>query len=142
MPADLFVDTNVLVYAYDTDAGKKHEQAKRLVADLWKMKPLPWLSVQVLQELLVTLRRKGVSASEARETVEDQMRWRVVENSLGLLKAGISEMERWQISLWDGLILAAARSVSARTVYSEDLSDEQDYNGIRVVNPFPGGLRD
>jgi predicted nucleic acid-binding protein len=46
------------------------------------------------------------------------------------------EMERWQLSFWDGLILAAARTVGATTVWSEDLSDRQDYSGIRVVNPF------
>lgn len=136
MPADVFVDTNVLVHALDSDAGEKHERAKELLTELWQSKPLPWLSVQVLQELLVTLRRKGVEALEARETVEAYMRWRVVENSLELLKTGIVEMERWQLSLWDGLILAAARSVRVATVYSEDLSDEQDYGGIRVQNPF------
>jgi len=123
MPADLFVDTNVLVYAHDVDAGEKHERAKRLITELWQLKPLPWLSVQVLQELLVTLRRKGVATVEARETVEAYMRWRIAENSLDLLNAGIAEMERWQLSLWDGLILAAARSMGATTVYSEDLSD-------------------
>jgi predicted nucleic acid-binding protein len=136
MPADIFIDTNVIVYAHDVDAGVKHEQAKQLMLELWRSNPLPWLSVQVLQELLVTLRRKGVAISDARETVEAYMRWRVVANSVELLKAGITEMERWQLSLWDGLILAAARSMGVTTVYSEDLSDEQDYGGIRVANPF------
>jgi predicted nucleic acid-binding protein len=138
MPADVFVDTNVLVYAHDVDAGEKYECAKQLLIDLWRSDSLPWLSVQVLQELLVTLRRKGVAPLEARETVEAYMRWRVVENSLELLNAGIAEMERWQLSLWDGLILAAARSMGVKTLYSEDLSDEQDYGGIRVQNPFRG----
>ena len=136
MPADIFIDTNVIVYAHDVDAGVKHEQAKQLMLELWRSNPLPWLSVQVLQELLVTLRRKGVAISDARETVEAYMRWRVVANSVELLKAGITEMERWQLSLWDGLILAAARSMGVTTVYSEDLSDEQDYGGLRVANPF------
>jgi predicted nucleic acid-binding protein len=136
MPADVFIDTNVIVYAHDLDAGEKHATAKRLVAEMWRSKSLPWLSVQVLQELLVTLRRKGVAVSEVRETVDDYMRWRVVENGVGLLKAGMAEMERWQLSFWDGLILAAARSVGATTVYSEDLSQEQNYAGLRIVNPF------
>ena len=136
MRADVFVDTNVLVYAHDVDAGEKHERAKQMLSELWQSEPLPWLSVQVLQELLVTLRRKGVTTREARETVEAYMRWRVVENSLELLNSGMVEMERWQLSLWDGLILAAARSMGITTVYSEDLSDEQDYGGIRVRNPF------
>ena len=136
MPADVFVDTNILVYAHDLDAGDKHERAKQLVSELWRSDPLPWLSVQVLQELLVTLRRKGVPAREARETVEAYMRWRVVGNDLKLLSAGMTEMERWQLSLWDGLILAAARSMGINTVYSEDLSDTQYYGGIKVENPF------
>jgi predicted nucleic acid-binding protein len=136
MPADLFIDTNVLVYAHDLDAGEKHERAKLLLVGFWQSKPFPWISVQVLQELLVTLRRKGVEISDARETVEDYTRWRVVENSVGLVRAGISEMERWQLSFWDGLILAAARSVGVTSIYSEDLSDEQDYGGISIINPF------
>ncbi|MDA1044601.1 MAG: PIN domain nuclease, partial [Verrucomicrobia bacterium] len=76
MPADLFVDTNVLVYAHDLDAGEKHERAKLFVVGFWQSKPFPWISVQVLQELLVTLRRKGVKIPDARETIEDYMRWR------------------------------------------------------------------
>jgi predicted nucleic acid-binding protein len=136
MPAEVFIDTNVLVYAHDRDAGEKHDRAKQLVVGFWRSKPLPWLSVQVLQELLVTLCRKGVPVSAARDTVQDYLHWRVVENGVGLLKAGMEEMGRWQLSFWDGLILAAARSVGASTVYSEDLNAEQDYAGIGVLNPF------
>ena len=136
MPADVLIDTNVLVYAHDIDAGERHEKAKQLLTDCWQLKPLPWLSVQVLQETLVTLRRKGVALIDARKTVEDYTHWRVVENDVRLLRAGMSEMQRWQLSFWDSLILAAARSVGVTTVLSEDLNDEQDYDGIRVVNPF------
>ena len=136
MPADLFIDTNILVYAHDLDAGEKHEIAKRLLADLWLSRPLPWVSVQVLQELLVTLRRKGIATADARETVEAYTRWRVVENDASLLRAGLAEMERWQLSFWDGLILAAARRASVPTILSEDLSDTQSYNGVCVQNPF------
>jgi predicted nucleic acid-binding protein len=136
MPADVFVDTNVLVYAHDLDAGEKHEKAKRLVSDLWLSKPLPWISVQVLQELLVTLCRRGAVTADARETVEAYTRWRVVENDVGLFRAGMAEMERWQLSLWDGLILAAARHARVSTILSEDLSAGQNYGGISVQNPF------
>lgn len=136
MSADVFIDTNILVYAHDRDAGKKHEKAKRLLIDLWQSKPLPWISLQVLQELLVTLHRKGIPAADARGTVEDYTRWRVVENDLELLRAGISEMERWQLSFWDGLILAAARRARVQTILSKDFSDTQDYGGIKIENPF------
>ena len=136
MTADVFIDTNVLVYAHDLNAGEKHEKAKKLLTGLWYSKPLPWISVQVLQELLVTLRRKGLPLSTARETVEAYTRWRVVENDLDLFRSGMAEMERWQLSFWDGLILAAARRTRVATLLSEDLSKEQDYGGIRIKNPF------
>ena len=45
-------------------------------------------------------------------------------------------MDHWQLSLWDGTILAAARYAGATVVWSEDLSEDQDYNGIRIVNPL------
>lgn len=136
MSDEFFIDTNILVYAHDLDAGKKHDIAKKLLAGFWNSKPWPWISVQVLQELLVTLRRKGVASSDITETISDYMRWRVVENNMQLLKAGMVEMDRWQLSLWDSLIMAAARSVGVKVIYSEDMSDEQDYGGIRIVNPF------
>jgi len=136
MPDSLFIDTNVLVYAHDLDAGKKHDKAKSLVGELWNSGPLPWISVQVLQELAVSLLRREVPLPDVRSTVEDYARWRVVENSVQLVKVGMSEMERWQLSFWDALILTAARQTGATQVWSEDFSDTQDYGGIRVVNPF------
>ena len=136
MSGDVFIDTNVLVYAHDLDAGEKHDMAKQLLSGLWQSNPLPWISIQVLQELLVILRRRGVPVAIARETVNAYTRWHVVKNDVGLLRKGMSEMERWQLSFWDGLILAAARSAHVQTILSEDLSDAQDYGGIRVQNPF------
>lgn len=136
MRGDIFVDTNILVYAHDRDAGRKYEKAKELIAEAWGRSPPPWVSIQVLQELLVTLRRRGVPPEEARQTVEDYMHWRIVENTLSLFAAGLDEMDRWLVSLWDAMILAAARSAGVKTVWSEDLSRGQDYDGLEVVNPL------
>lgn len=43
---------------------------------------------------------------------------------------------RFQLSQWDATIIAAAVELGCPTVYSEDMSDGQDYGGVRVVNPF------
>ena len=136
MPGEVFVDTNILVYAHDLEAGSKHQKAKDLVAEAWHHCPPPRVSIQVLQELLVNLRRQGVGPKDARHTVEDYMQWQVVENTRALLAEGLNEMDHWQLSLWDGMILAAARYAGATIVWSEDLSEDQDYHGIRVVNPL------
>jgi predicted nucleic acid-binding protein len=136
MPADVFIDTNLLVYAHDTDAGEKHATAQGLISDMWMEDQWPCLSVQVLQELFVNLTRKGVPGSEAESIVSDYSGWRVVENSVDLLHMAFREHARWGLSFWDSLIVAAARKVGCRRLLSEDLSPEQDYDGISVVNPF------
>lgn len=136
MADSVFIDTNVLVYAHDLDAGRKHEMARQLIKALWSKPVWPCISVQVLQEFAVTLTRKGVSLQDVRETARDYAAWGVVENTVPLLEAALDEMARWQLSFWDSLILAAAREAGASVIYSEDLGAGQDYGGVRVENPF------
>src|SRR5437879_3807671 len=134
--ASVFVDTNILVYAHDRNAGDKYQIAQQKVLTLWQRPISPSVSVQVLQELYVNLIRKKLSAREAKEFVTDYLRWTVVHNDPSLLLEGISIVERYKISLWDGLIIAAAIRAGASEVWSEDLNDGQDYGGVRVVNPL------
>lgn len=136
MSAELFIDTNILVYAHDLDAGEKHARAKKLIEEEWKKPAWPVVSVQVLQELFVNLIGKEVSLAEARQTVSDYAHWQVIENTVSLLEAAISEKQRWQLSFWDSLILAAARWSGASTIWSEDFNEGQDYGGITVENPI------
>ena len=56
--------------------------------------------------------------------------------TLDVFRAGRAISQRFGLSYWDGAILAAARAAGCDVVYSEDLSTEQDYGGLRVVNPF------
>ena len=132
----VFVDTNILVYAHDLDADTRHTAARRAVADLWQTPGEAWLSVQVLQEFYVTLVRRGVAAAEATRAVEDYAGWQVVPSDVSLVLAGVRASQRWQISLWDGLIVEAARRAGASELWSEDLNAGQDYGGVVVVNPL------
>ena len=132
----IFVDTNILVYAHDRDAGDKHQAAKSKVADLWNHPMTPAISVQVLQELYVNLIRKDVSADEARETITDYCAWYVVDNDAALLMEGIRLREKWHSSFWDALILAAAERAQAGVIWSEDFNTGQTYDGIKMVNPL------
>jgi predicted nucleic acid-binding protein len=136
MSAKRFLDTNILVYAYDIDAGAKRDVALELVRDGWKHLGECAISVQVLQELHVNLRKKGVSLAGASQTVRDFTSWPVINNTVEVFLAGLGEQKRWQVSLWDGLILAAARVAGASELMSEDFGHGQDYGGIRAVNPF------
>jgi predicted nucleic acid-binding protein len=133
-----FVDTNVLMYAHDSAAGEKHETAKALVAELWESRS-GVVSTQVLQELAVNLRRKAkkpLDARATREVVADYLAWHVVVNGGGSILEALDLEARYQVSFWDALIIQAADTGGAETLYSEDLSDGQRYAGVTVKNPF------
>lgn len=136
MNATKFLDTNILVYAYDLDAPAKRAVAIRLVEQGWTHLGDIAISVQVLQELNVNLRKRGISQIEAAQIVRDFTVWPVVDNTFDLLRAALDEQARWKISLWDALILAATRASGASELMTEDLSHGQQYAGIRVLNPF------
>ncbi len=133
-----FVDTNVLVYAEDRDAGRKHVIARDLVADLWRSGE-GVLSVQVLQEFFVTVTRKmprPLAADKALAIVEQYLTWRVVENTGDLLVAAIRLASALQVSFWDALILEAARAAGCARLWSEDLQHGQRIGDLAIVNPF------
>jgi predicted nucleic acid-binding protein len=137
MGADqVFVDTNILVYAHDIDAGEKYRIAKERVSALWHRDLLPSISVQVLQEFYVNLIRKKIAAPLARETVTNYLEWDLIDNDRYLFIEGLRWKEKWNLSYWDALILAAARKAKAREVWSEDLASGRDYDGLVVVNPL------
>lgn len=132
----VFVDTNILVYAHDAKAGAKHLIAKQKIKSLWERSMPPALSVQVLQESYVNFIRNGMAADEAAGFVADYLHWDVIVNDSVLLLDGLRASRRWRISLWDALIVVAARRAKASFVWSEDLNAGQDYDGVVVVNPL------
>lgn len=132
----IFVDTNILVYAHDIDAGEKHRIAKNKVSDLWHRDLLPSISVQVLQEFYVNLIRKKIAEPIARETVTNYLEWDVIDNNRFLFIESLRWKEKWRLSYWDALILAAAKQAKAKEVWSEDLASGRDYDGIVVLNPL------
>jgi predicted nucleic acid-binding protein len=136
MSAKRFLDTNVLVYAYDLSSPAKRATALKLVEQGWNNIGEFAISVQVLQELHAQLSRRGVAVSDAAQIIRDYAAWPIVENTVATLIAGLDEQLRWKISFWDALILAAARASGATELVSEDFNNGQDYGGIRAVNPF------
>jgi predicted nucleic acid-binding protein len=133
----LFVDTNVLVYAHDSSAGVKHDKARELIERLWHDRT-GVLSTQVLQELYVSLRkaRHFLSTSDARQIVADYLRWEVIVNTGESVMEAAELEERYGLSFWDALIVQAAATSGAETLYSEDLSHGQLYGAVRVLNPL------
>jgi predicted nucleic acid-binding protein len=138
MSAKCFVDTNILMYAHDATAGEKHERARALVEELWRDRT-GVVSTQVLQELIVNLRRKAakpLDPAAAREIVVDYLAWQVVVNTGESILHALDLEQRHRMSFWDALIVHAADVSGASVLYSEDLSHGQRYGAVTVVNPL------
>lgn len=134
----VFVDTNVLVYAYDADAGHKHETAQRVVRELWESRSGA-VSMQVLQEFYVTVTRKlssHLTRESARAVIDTYRAWPVHQPHVGDLAVASQLEERHRLSFWDALVITSAQQTGARTLLSEDLSDGQRFDDVVVVNPF------
>lgn len=135
---DVFVDTNVLVYARDTAAGPKQVRAAEWMALLWRS-GRGRLSMQVLHEYYHTVTRKlrpGLEATAAREEVRQLLQWKPVDLSPDVLERGWAAQDRYAISFWDALIVAAAQAARCDYLLTEDLQAGQNLGGVVVLNPF------
>ncbi len=98
------------------------------------------MSTQVLQELAVCLRRKAskpLSPAEIRKVIAELLQdWEVFVNGPDAVLDALALEDAFQVSFWDALILQAAQSSAATTLYTEDLNHGQIYGKVRLVNPF------
>jgi predicted nucleic acid-binding protein len=134
----IFLDTNILVYAYDKDEKTKHEKAKDILTDCWNERS-GLLSTQVFQEFYVTVTRKlpsKLSANEARETIKDFLSWPVHQITATDIFSASELEEKYGYSFWDSLVITAAQASGAAILYSEDMQDGQQIDGLKIINPF------
>ena len=137
MNAEVFVDTNVFLYSIDDSpaASEKREVAREIL----RTEPWGW-SVQVAAEFFVNAtsnkRTFRLTTDLAESLVETWLRFPTAEITPDIVRVAITLHRRFQISYWDSAILAAAKQLGCHTVYSEDLNDQQNYDGVTVVNPF------
>ncbi len=142
MSAKRFVDTNILVYAYDADEKEKHPRASTLIKELWD-KDIGVLSLQVLQEFYVTVTQKiekPIGPDTAKQIIEDYVAaWEIVEPSVKTLLAALEAKEKYQFHFWDAMIFAAAKEAGAQIVYTEDFQHGREIEGMQFINPFKKG---
>ena len=131
-----FVDTNVLLYAASgrPDDAPKAALARQLIKDA-----SIGLSFQVLQEFYanaVNAKKLNLSPAEASKWCAVWVQFPVASLGKETFVRTLELARKFQISNWDAAILAAAAQLGCEVVYSEDLSHGQDYDGVRVENPF------
>jgi predicted nucleic acid-binding protein len=133
-----FVDTSVLLYAYDTGAGQRHERARELVGRLGRERTGA-LSVQVLQEFYVNLVRKvaiPIAPGDALVRLRALSRWHAHSPRPRDVIAAVELSERHRLTFWDAMIVNSAARLGCAVLWTEDLNAGQEISGVRVSNPF------
>ena len=144
-PAErVFLDTNVLVYAYDRSEPEKQRHARAVLAQVAATQ-VGVVSAQVLAEFFVTVTRKlaaPLPVTSALEQLACHLRlWKAVDVTGGLVARAAAASSKHQLSYWDAQVWAAARANQIPVVLSEDFSHGAEIDGVRFVNPFLENFR-
>lgn len=134
----VFIDTNILLYAYDYSEVVKQAKAEALLSELWQRRT-GCISIQVLQEFYVNATRKlstPLDVPTARQVVADYSRWIVhVPTSADVLDA-IDLQQANKLSFWDAMILQSALTLGCKLLWSEDLNLGQRFADLELQTPF------
>ncbi len=130
-----FVDTNVVVYAFDRADPTKQRTAIELLESADRLV----ISTQVLLETWWVLTRRltePLDETRASQVIDELSELPVVATDPQLVRQAIQTSRRFGIAIWDALVIEAARAAGCTTVLSEDLQTGQDFDGVKVENPF------
>ena len=136
MIAQCFADTNLFLYAASKDPADRAK--KQIARELLATEDIG-ISAQVLQEFIAAAsgkKRLGIDEDETAAVVAELLAFPVLPITAELVLRALTIKKRQQILYWDAAIVAAALEMECEVVYSEDLSDGQDYGGVVVRNPF------
>ena len=138
MSDSVFLDTNILVYAYDNSEPEKRDISQEILENGLRNENII-LSTQVFGECFNVVTRNiqhPFSIMEAEEILRTFKTVPVVDITLPAVWRAIDIHKSYQTSYWDSLIIATAELAGCKTIYSEEFNHSQKYNNIRVINPF------
>lgn len=133
-----FIDTNILVYAYDTDEPVKQARAREILKQGIEDETAI-LSVQVIGEFFTVVTRRipnPLSVEEAEEVLNLLSILPIIDLDFRMVRHAIEIHRQHAISYWDALIVAAAHRAECAQILTEDLNAGQSYVGVAIVNPF------
>lgn len=134
MSAKGFLDINVIIYGYSQDELEKQKAARECA-----QAQESWISTQVLNETINTLKRKFLLDYHqiTAVVVELSQQHQLTVVSLGTIRKALDIAQRYQYSYFDSLMIASALEVECDCLYSEDLQDGQKIdNMLTIINPF------
>ncbi|MBI2146067.1 PIN domain-containing protein [Candidatus Woesearchaeota archaeon] len=136
------IDSNILVYAYDTTDPHKHLKAKTLLEKCWKREVAYTLSTQNLAEFFIIITKKvptPLSLEGAGQIINDIISfpsWNVIDYNEQTLLRAIYHHQKSKSHFWDALIVATMVQAGVVHIYTENITDFQKFEGITVVNPL------
>ena len=138
MKDKVFLDTNILIYAHDLDAGAKHGAARAILKKVWEAET-GIISTQIIQEFYVNVTRKipnPIAPVQARGIILNYFSWQVESVEPHTILSASEIEEKYNLSFWDSLIIAAASQSEAAKILTEDLNHGQVIEGVLIENPF------
>lgn len=138
------LDTNLLVYAYDTskDDREKHRICKNLVAGCWNLDNELAISLQNLSEFYVTVTKKienPIPAKDARDIIEDILSfkgWKKINYTENTILSAADTSSRYKIPYWDALLAATMRENNILCIYTENERDFKKIPWLEIANPL------
>jgi len=137
MPAPDFLDTNVLVYAYDASVPAKQTVAQELVRKAIAGEIV--ISNQVLGEFAATMLHKVSPPARPEDVIavlDVLAPIKLVVPDGGIVRRAVEARSAYGLHFYDGMIVAAAERAKCERIWSEDLNAGQEFFGVMVVNPF------
>jgi predicted nucleic acid-binding protein len=138
---DKLIDTNILVYAYDTSEGTKHEVSKDLLRRIWQGGG-GIVSLQNLMEFFIVITQKvenPIDVLEAKTIVEDFLKsdnWLIIDRDLDTFLSAIDLVNKYDIHLWDAVIVACMMENEITEIMTENKKDFEKIPDISVTVPF------
>lgn len=132
-----FLDSNVVIYAYDSTDQHKQSIAQKTLTDGLRNESTV-ISTQVLGEFffLTVNRKKILSIDEGEEALRALSAIKTQLIDPPMIRQAIGIHRRFELRYWDALIVASALRAKCQEILTEDLANGQDYGGVRVRNPF------
>ena len=131
-----FIDANIFLYCHDQGHSVKRNIARELIFREYETGSCS-ISTQVLIEFFQNFVVKfGNSYIDALKEMHFMSRCSVIEQSLSLLNSGISIYSKHSLSVWDAMIIAAAKEADSQILYTEDMRHGQIIEGVKITNPF------
>lgn len=142
MNAKMFIDTNILVYAFDSSEKEKQNIAQNILNKEGITGGIT-LSTQVLQEFFVIVTRKlkePLSIDSARKTIQLFSVYPLVQINPKLILKAIERHQNESFSFWDALIVEAALHADCKKLLSEDMQNGRQIGKLKIINPFSSEL--